>query len=480
MKRAGALIPHGEALEAERCRRHLRAYMAHAWPVLEPGTPFVPGFHLDAIAEHLEAITRGHIKRLLINMPPRHMKSLAVAVFWPTWEWITCPHRRWLFASYAQHLSIRDSLKCRRLIDSPWYQRHWGHVYRLTSDHNLKQRFENNRTGVRLATSVGGTITGEGGDRIVVDDPHNVQEADSDAVRTRTLHWWDQAMSTRLNDPRTGAFVIVMQRVHQQDLAGHVLEQGGYEHLCLPAEFDGRKTITVCGWQDPRTEPGAPLWPARFPAAELQGLKRQLGTYGTAGQLQQRPVPAGGGMFQRAWFRVVEAVPDTIRERCRFWDCAATPGGGDWTVGVKIARTADERYIVEHVVRGQWSPADVQRIVRQTADLDGPAVRIREEQEPGSAGKSVIADRTRLLAGYDYQGVPATGEKTTRWRPFAAQAEAGHILLVRGDWNQAWLDEVSAAPFTAHDDQLDAAAGAFSELALAKRATVNVVKLTGF
>jgi len=338
-----APLPDLESVRAERARRHLRVFFQEVWPVLEPGTRFVPGFHLDAVAEHLEAITSGQLQRLLINMPPRHMKSLAVAVCWPMWEWIRHPERRWLFASYAQQLSTRDSLKCRRLIASPWYRRHWGHVYQLTSDQNLKQRFENNRTGYRLATSVGGALTGEGGDRIVVDDPHNVVEADSDAVRRRTLDWFDQSMSTRLNNPQTGAMVIVMQRLHEQDLAGHVLEQGGFEHLCLPAEYDGRKTVTVCGWQDPRTEMGALLWPARFSATVLADLKRQLGAYGTAGQLQQRPVPRDGGMFKRPWFAITSALPKAIRSRCRAWDCAATPGGGDWTVGVLLARTTTTR-----------------------------------------------------------------------------------------------------------------------------------------
>lgn len=159
---------------------------------------------------------------------------------------------------------------------------------------------------------------------------------------------------------------------------------------------------------------------------------------------------------------MIETPPADIRSRCRFWDCAATPEGGDWTVGVRIARTVSDQYVVEHVVRGQWSAAEVDRIIRQTADTDGGGVRIREEQEPGSAGKAVIVARTRLLAGFDYRGVLATGEKTTRWRPLAAQAEAGNVQLVRGAWNAAWLDELEAVPFGTHDDQADAAAGAFA------------------
>ena len=250
-----------DEIDREFARRSLREFVRQAWAVVEPATEYVPGWHLDGIVDHLEAVTRGQIRNLLINMPPRHMKSLAVAVFWPCWEWIDHPERRWLFASYAAALSIRDSLKCRRLIESSWYQANWGERFRLTSDQNTKGRFENDKSGYRLATSVAGAATGEGGDRIVVDDPHNVNEAESDTVRHSVLDWWDLVMTTRLNDPKTGARVIVMQRVHDDDLSGHVLAQGGYEHLCLPAEYEeGHSIITSIGWSDPRTVAGELLW----------------------------------------------------------------------------------------------------------------------------------------------------------------------------------------------------------------------------
>src|ERR1700686_2915012 len=163
-------------LNRERGSRSLGYFVQLAWPIVEPGRIFVSGWHIDAIIEHLEAVTRGEIRNLLINVPPRHMKSLLVSVFWPAWEWIRFPERRWLYSSYGAQLSIRDSLKCRRLIESPWYQRLWGDRFALTSDQNTKGRFDNDRSGYRLSTSVGGAATGEGGDRIVCDDPHNVNE----------------------------------------------------------------------------------------------------------------------------------------------------------------------------------------------------------------------------------------------------------------------------------------------------------------
>src|SRR5215813_12383746 len=260
LRRPGIL----DELDAEMASRSLREFVRQAWPIVEPSTPFVPGWHIDAIVEHLEAVTHGEIRNLLINVPPRHAKSLLVSVFWPTWEWVRAPERRWLYSSYAASLSIRDSVKCRRLIESPWYQQRWGERFALTSDQNTKGRFDNNRTGYRLTTSVGGAVTGEGGDRIVCDDPHNVQEAESDSIRKSTLEWFDVVMSTRMNDPKTAAKVVVMQRCHHQDLSGHLLEQGGFEHLRLPAEYEAPSCVTSIGWSDPRTEHGELLWPARF------------------------------------------------------------------------------------------------------------------------------------------------------------------------------------------------------------------------
>src|ERR1017187_10876144 len=200
-----------DEIDSEMAARSLRQFVQQAWVVVETSTQFVPGWHIDANIEHLEAVTRGQIRNLLINVPPRHMKSLLVSVLWPAWEWIRWPERRWLFSSYAATLSIRDSVKCRRLLESPWYKTRWGHVFMLTGDQNAKMRFDNNRSGYRLSTSVGGAVTGEGGDRIVCDDPHNVADVTSDAIRKSALDWWDIAVSTRVNDPKTSAMVIVMR-----------------------------------------------------------------------------------------------------------------------------------------------------------------------------------------------------------------------------------------------------------------------------
>jgi hypothetical protein len=207
------------------------------------------------------------------------MKSLSTAVILPAWAWTRDPSMKFMYASYAASLSIRDSVKCRRLIDSLWYKAHFGDKFRLTDDQNQKQRFENDKTGYRIATSVGGALTGDGGDIICIDDPHNSVEADSSKVREGVLEWWDQAMQTRLNDPKTGAFVIIMQRLNEQDLTGHILAnqlEGEWDHLMLPARYEvgaPNPMRSSLGFTDPRTQEGELLWPDRMDEKTLKTLE---------------------------------------------------------------------------------------------------------------------------------------------------------------------------------------------------------------
>jgi hypothetical protein len=234
-------------LKAEKARRRLHEFVVQAWQVLEPETRLIEGVHLDAICEHLQAVTEGRLRNLIINVPPGHAKSLLTSVFWPAWTWIDHPESRWLFSSYREPLATRDSVKCRRLIESEWYQERWGDRYQFTGDQNQKQRFENDRTGYRVVVPMS-SGTGERGDYVVVDDPHSVDQAQSDAERTSAVDWWNGSMSTRLNDFATGHKVVIQQRLHEADLTGDLLARGGYELLCLPAEFEpDRRCSTSIG-----------------------------------------------------------------------------------------------------------------------------------------------------------------------------------------------------------------------------------------
>lgn len=294
----------------------LSFFIKKAWPNIDP-SDYVHGWHIDAVAEHLEACLRGQIRHLIINQPPRTMKSISSAVALCPWAWaqrkkgpLLGPQVRFMYASYAHHLSLRDSVKSRRLIESPWYQSNWGNRYRLTSDQNTKVKFDNDKGGYRLSTSVGGALTGEGADVIVIDDALNAAEAVSEAIIESTTAWWDESMSTRLNDPKTGVYIIVMQRLAEGDLTGHVLDRNdpNWTHLCLPMRLDSsRKCYTSLGnktWEDPRTEDRELLWPERYGEKEVRGLELALGPYAAAAQLEQMPTPRGGGIFKRDWWQI--------------------------------------------------------------------------------------------------------------------------------------------------------------------------------
>lgn len=466
-------------VERELATRSLREFVRQAWHVIEPLTPFVPGRHIDAIIDHLEAVTRGDIRNLLINVPPRHMKSLLVSVLWPAWEWILHPERRWLYSSYAASLSIRDSVKCRTLIESPWYQRFWGDRFALASDQNTKTRFDNDRSGYRIATSVGGAATGEGGDRIVCDDPHNVQEAESDSIRKTTTDWFDVVMSTRVNDPRTVAKVVVMQRCHQQDLSGHLLAQGGWDLLCLPAEYEGPTRATSIGFVDPREKQGDLLWPERFGPSQIEELKISLGSYGTAGQLQQRPSPAGGGIFKRHWFRYwqprganlppvlvrmpdgtirsIEAIeaPHRVDEQIQSWDCSFKDlQTSDYVVGQVWARFGAIFLLGDQVRARMDCPATLQAIRGLSEKWPATIAKLIEDKANGSA---VIQ-----MLNYEIPGllpVNPQGGKIVRAQAIAPLVEAGNVYLPHPDyapWVNDFIEECVQFPNGAHDDQVDA------------------------
>ena len=466
-------------LERELAERSLYEFVRQAWHVIEPSTVFVPGWHIEVICGHLEAISLGQLRNLVINIPPRHMKSLLVSVFWPAWEWTRWPDRRWLYSSYASSLSIRDSVNCRRLLESPWYRARWGHMFRLTSDQNTKGRFDNSRSGYRLSISVGGATTGEGGDRIVCDDPHNVAEVESDTVRQGTINWFDVALSTRVNDPKTCAKVVVMQRCHQRDLSGHLLEQGGWEHLCLPAEYEGPGRTTSIGFVDPRTEIGELLWKDRFGPKEIEDAKRSLGSYGAAGQLQQRPSPAGGGVFKRHWFRYFQPrgmnlppvivrlpdgttvsipaieVPRQMDEQLQSWDCSFKDlATSDYVVGQVWGRLGAWFFLGDQVRGRMDCPGTVKAVRAMKAKWPGTMAILVEDKANGSA---VIQMLSHEIPGI--LPVSPGGGKVARAQAISPLVEAGNIYLPHPDyapWVNDFVEECVSFPNGAHDDQVDA------------------------
>lgn len=467
---------------AIRAQESFKTFVRQAWHVVEPATPFIDGWHIDALCEHLEAVTRGDIPLLLINMPPRHMKSLLVSVMWPMWEWTTKPHTRWMFSSYALSLAIRDSLKCRRLIESDWYQRNWGHVFTMAKDQNLKSRFENDKRGYRLAVSVGSAATGEGGDRIVCDDPHNVIDAESEVIRQGTLDWWDMTMSSRLNNPATGAKVIVMQRVHADDLSGHVLEKGGYTHLRLPAEYESdQRCATSIGWSDPRIEEGELLWPTRFNAESIVDFKRSLGSIGYSGQFQQRPVPAGGGQFKKQWFRYftqeekyVEMEEPSGVKRVLLEQCQKI---------VTVDLAISQKQTADYTVISTWAITPERELLlldRLRDRLDNPQQQqqiqlVYQRYHPGYIMVENVAYQLALIQQLLRLGLPAREyrppkDKVARATTAAVLYEAGRIYHPKyANWLQEWEDELLFFPLAPHDDQVDTVSMAADTLAGAQQ-----------
>lgn len=460
------------------------------WPVVET-KPFVSGWHLDCICDHLQAQWQGDIRNLLINVPPRHTKSLTCAVLFPAWTWLQDPSFQWLWNTYAQNLSTRDSVKCRRLIQSRVYRtlldravERWGYNdagFRITTDQNTKTRFENDKGGYRLASSVGGTNTGEGGDAIGVDDPHNVLRVESRTDREAITTWWDDVMSTRLNDPRTGFRTVIMQRSHAQDLSGYLLKkhEAGIEewaHLKLPAHYTGSNCImTGIGWEDPRNKVGEPLHPERIGHAELDRIAASLTPYGTAAQLEQEPVPKEGSMFDRVNFKIVEGFDHSLIDATvRYWDKAASETKGSaYSAGVRMHRLRGHRglptFIIDSVIRGRWSFKEREDVIKATAKSDAQEfgrldVNTYIEQEPGSGGKESAQSTIANLAGYIIEADRPIGDKATRARPLAVQVQGHNVSLLEAAWNMAFLDEITLFPKSDFKDQTDAASGGFAKI----------------
>lgn len=463
----------------------LYSFVQAAWPHIETST-YIDNWHIGAICEHLQAVTDNQISKLLINIPPGCSKSLLVAVFWPMWEWARNPTIRWFFASYDQRLSTRDSVRCRALIQSFWYQHLWGHKYVLTHDQNQKLYYETDKGGYRLATTVRGHGTGEHPDRVVFDDPHNVEAAESELERQSTLDWWDLTMTTR-GVSRQARRVGVMQRLHHDDLAGHVLQRGDWVHLCLPMRYEPQRMATTpLGWNDPRTMEGELLTPNQFAEPVVAEMERSLGAYGTAGQLQQNPTPKSGGMFKWEWFNQRRKAAPYHSRRIRYWDRAASENTGCFTAGVLLAAD-DQGYYVEHVVRGQWEPDQRNEIMKAVALRDrqryGPTdePQIWVEAEGGSSGRDAWKGVARALAGFPIREDKVTGKKEVRAEPWACQLAAKNVYLIdngelegtgRSDWDiQAYIEEHCQFPLGKYLDQVDSSSGAFNLLAGTKLAT---------
>jgi predicted phage terminase large subunit-like protein len=441
----------------------LRTFVAWAWPILEPATPFQANWHLDLLCEYLEAVTAGEITRLVINIPPRHGKSLLVSVFWPCWEWIARPSTRWIFASYAEALAEQHAVQRRRVLLSDWYRTHWGAQVQLARDQRTKLEYHNMQRGTMVATSVGGSITGKGGNRIVIDDPHNPTEVESDAQRQHALDYFTQTLSTRLDDKARDAIVLVMQRLHTGDLSGRCLELG-FQHVCLPALAPTQTTIRF-----PRSgrtivrEANAPLWPVRENAAQLATQREVLGAYGFSGQYQQEPVPRTGGMFARDRWRFYETLPPGAVTTVQSWDLAFKDSdGSDYVVGLVAACRDAEVYLRDRYKAKASFSETCRALEAMNARYPDTQAVLVEDAANGPAVVDALQQRIRgvLL-------VKPEGGKLARAAAVQPQVEAGQVFLPQPRWpdgglrpDRAWVEDFietcAVFPKGEHDDDVDA------------------------
>ena len=486
------------AREAETYSKSFKAFVRGAWDIVEPGSPFMDGYHIDAICDHLEACAKGQIEKLLCNIAPRHGKSTLFSVLFPAWLWTHTPTDRMLYGSYSLDLARGDSTRTRRVVTTEWYTQRWPHI-QLTDDQATKSKFENTLTGCRQITSVGGPTTGLGGNVLVLDDPLNMTDAESEVERANTITWIREAFSTRIN-PGRPIRACVMQRLHQGDPSGYFISEGGWEHLILPVEYEGSRYFTSIGWTDPREEPGEILWKERYDTEkgrkELADLKRTLGSVGVAGQLQQRPVPRGGGTFKREWLcfwydpELCAGVPEPVifpkndntahicpqRPLLRYdegslvdsWDLAFKGGekndfvvGQMWVRGVKEDRA--NHYLLDQI-RGNFDFVETLAAVRRLYHRKTPTALLVEEKANGAAVIAALKSELPAIIA-----VNPEGGKESRGSSVAPMFEAGNVWLPHPkmpgfEWVQGYIDEITMFPRGNNDDQVDATTQALIRL----------------
>ena len=446
----------------------------------------VDNWHVEYLCNELqfiaERVGKGKKKQhdLIINIPPGTSKTSIVMKVFPVWCWTRWYWMRMITSSYSQVLSLESGEASRDIVRSDKFKQMYPELS-IKTDKDVKSNFKIVKTipakntnytkeligGNRYSTSVGGSVTGFHGHILIIDDPLNPNEAVSEKILSNTNYWIDQVISTRKIDKEVTPTILIMQRLHQKDPSGHLLgkEKENIKHICLPAD------ISEYGEQLQPQELSkyyidGLLDPKRLGRLVLKELKTDLGQYGYAGQIGQKPTPPGGGMFKVNNISIMDnlPLPHEIKEIVRFWDKAGTKDGGAYTAGVKIAKLDTGKFLVIDVVRGQWSTDERERIIRQTAEADGKDCRQGIEQEPGSGGKESAENTIRMLAGYNVFKELPKGDKIYRADPWSVQVNNGNVFILRGKWNNEFLREHEYFPFSEFKDQVDAAGAAFSSI----------------
>lgn len=457
-------IPSPQDIDKELAFRHFHEYVPQAWRVLEPNTKFLNNWHIRLICEYLEAVKNGDIKRLIVNIPPRFMKSVLITVMWPSWLWINDPSLRFIFGSYSLSLSLKHSLDRRNLIQSQWYQSNWGDRVTLSDDQNQKSEFQNTKTGYMFATSVGGTVTGRGAKVIILDDPLNPEEAFSDTMRDTCNRWIDQTLSTRLDDKKNGAIVLVMHRLHEKDATGHLLNKVNdtgdpdWTVLSLPAVAPKTTVLTYpMSKIEQVREVDDVLWPERETLEMLQVQQRAMGSYAYAGQYQQEPAPLGGGLIKEAWWRFYDPAMfdlQKIEQWIQSWDLnVVETKKGSFMVGQVWGRVGAQIFLIDQIRKRVDFPDAVKAIMAMSLKWPLTGAKLIENKANGPAVISTLSSKIGGIIAMD----PKTG-KETRTAGISYLIEAGNVYIPNQEqvsWVREFLAECSKFPNYGTDDQVD-------------------------
>ncbi|EOR06005.1 phage terminase large subunit [Acinetobacter tandoii] len=413
-------------------------------------------WHHRVVCDALMKVFRGETKRLIINIPPRYSKTELAVINFMAWCFGKVPDCEFIHISYSATLAANNAFQTRNLVQETAFKRVFPD-FELRDDSKAKDDWRTVAGGVCYAQGTGGTITGFGagkirkefGGAIIIDDPHKASEASSDTIRGNVIEWFQNTLESRTNSPDT-PIIVIMQRLHEQDLAGWLLDGGNgeeWEHLCLPA-----------------IQPdGSALWPEKH-SIERLNVMEDAAPYVFSGQYRQLPSPPAGGFFKPDRIEIVEVLPAEFVKEVRAWDLAASENEGDWTAGPRMLKTKDNIIYIVDMVRGRWGPDGVENTIIQTAKMDGRSVGIRLPQDPGQAGKAQAKNFITKLSGFNVKAETVSGDKITRAQPFAAQVNIGNVKMLSGDWNKALIEELRNFPNGTHDDQVDGCSDAFNDL----------------
>lgn len=477
-------------VQAEMARNDLRVFVKQAWHQVEP-KPYVSNWHIDAVCDHLAYVTIGEIRNLIVNIPPRSTKSLLAGVLWPVWDWLQDPRSQFMCASYASELAIRDAEKARRLITSGWFQERYGTEFFLDAKDNRKTRYLNNHGGHRISTSVGAKTTGDGGDKILVDDPHNAKEVYSDAKRMAVLNWWDNAMRSRLNDPTTGQKILIGQRTHDNDLFGHVIDTEGdrWVVLCLPMEFERkRRCITYANprgaiiteeekreldpiFIDPRKKDGELLNEQRFGPEEVETERHGMSTRDYSAQFQQDPTSGDGLILKRKYWRQwvyppgssqagkpmpmpemlqIISVYDTAFEKDEEADFSARTSWGLFEWEEKPGKSEINLILLERM-NDRLSFPELKEAAIEHKEVYNPDVTLIEKK---ASGHSLIQELRQ--AGVKVKGIPLDGkDKIFRAHMVEDVLRSGRVWYIPRVWAQEVINQCAKFPVGQNDDLVD-------------------------